>query len=97
MDLNPQTPAPISPDQVNTIVEWAAAQLPVPNVELTGFVQGWGAKGVLVEFDTLTVDQAYQLLELRRKLDCHVGIGNQKNLDQVVFSRLYPNNQKLEY
>jgi hypothetical protein len=87
----------LSPTDVQQIVEWADAQTPVPNVIFTNLKPGIGADGVLVQFDNLTVDQAEQLLELRRRLDCHVSIGNLKNLDQVVFDRLYPHDQKLDY
>ncbi|WP_342645027.1 hypothetical protein [Mucilaginibacter sp. CSA2-8R] len=87
----------LSPTDIQVIVEWADAQTPVPEVEFTNLRPGIGADGVLVQFDNLTVDQANQLLELRRRLDCHVSIGNQKNLDQVVFNRLYPYNLKIDY
>lgn len=87
----------ITTAQIAQIVLWAREQKPLPMVSFTNFKEGIGADGVLIEFDTLTVDQAHQLLELRRQLDCHVSIGNQKNLDQVVFDRLYPHDNKQPY
>ncbi|MBS7565118.1 hypothetical protein KHS38_11945 [Mucilaginibacter sp. Bleaf8] len=87
----------LSPEQVDIIQAWANSQIPKPTLTLTDFEPASGANGVLVEFNELTIDQAQQLHELRRKIHCHVSIGNSKNLDHVVFDKLFLADKPMSY
>ena len=80
----------ITPINVEKIKAYAAENFPKAQVTITGYDPINGADGILIETDKLEVDQAQKLLDFRRELECHISIGNQKNLEAVVFDMLFP-------
>jgi hypothetical protein len=73
----------ITPQNVQLITDWVQKHFPDVQIELTGYDPLVGAAGIYFEVNDLTVEQAYELLTMRKEMGLPFGLWDTKNQCEV--------------
>lgn len=80
----------ISAANVQHILTYAKINFPHADVVITGQDKTGAADSIYIGTNELTIMEAHKLMDFRRSLSCHIGIGANDQKEAVMFDMQFP-------